>query len=221
MKRHFLLFSAIFMGLLASAQDGPSIGIKGGLSTAWFKGDAVSSLQNIIDYADGAITTSNRTGFYGGGSVAIPLGSGISVEPGVYYAQKGYTLNGDLNIKGAEFIGANAKAQLTSHYVDLPVLLKANVGGLEVFAGPQVSYLAQADLKTTAGILGFNVLSRTMDATEQFNRWDAGVTGGVGYQFANGLNISAAYDHGLSKVDANKRFDSYNRSFKVGLGFRF
>ena len=221
MKKHFLLFSALVIGLLASAQDGPSIGIKGGLSTAWFKGDAVSSLQNIIDYADGAITTSNRTGFYGGGSVAIPLGSSISVEPGVYYAQKGYTLNGDLNIKGAEFIGANAKAQLTSHYVDLPLLLKANVGGLEVFAGPQVSYLAKSDLKTTAGILGFNVLNRTMDATEQFNRWDAGVTGGVGYQFANGLNISAAYDHGLSKVDANERFDSYNRSFKVGLGFRF
>jgi hypothetical protein len=105
--------------------------------------------------------------------------------------------------------------------VDLPLLLKANVGGLEVFAGPQVSYLAKSDLKTTAGILGFNVLNRTMDATEQFNRWDAGVTGGVGYQFANGLNISAAYDHGLSKVDANERFDSYNRSFKVGLGFRF
>jgi hypothetical protein len=221
MKKHFLLFSALVIGLVASAQDGPSIGIKGGLSTAWLKGDAVSSLQNIIDYADGAITTSNRTGFYGGGSVAIPLGSGISVEPGVYYAQKGYTLNGDLNIKGAEFIGANAKAQLTSHYVDLPLLLKANVGGLEVFAGPQVSYLAKSDLKTTAGILGFNVLNRTMDATEQFNRWDAGVTGGVGYQFANGLNISAAYDHGLSKVDANERFDSYNRSFKVGLGFRF
>jgi hypothetical protein len=202
MKKHFLLFSALVIGLLASAQDGPSIGIKGGLSTAWFKGDAVNSLQNIIDYADGAITTSNRTGFYGGGSVAIPLGSSISVEPGVYYAQKGYTLNGDLN-------------------VDLPLLLKANVGGLEVFAGPQVSYLAKSDLKTTAGILGFNVLNRTMDATEQFNRWDAGVTGSVGYQFANGLNISAAYDHGLSKVDANERFDSYNRSFKVGLGFRF
>src|SRR5215203_4769190 len=108
MKKHLFVLSALFAGLLASAQDGPS--------SAWFKGDAVSSLQNILDYADGAITTGNRTGFYGGGSVAIPLGSGISVEPGVYYAQKGYTLNGDLNIKGAEFIGANAKAQLTSHY---------------------------------------------------------------------------------------------------------
>lgn len=221
MKKHILFLSTLLVSLLAMAQDQPSFGVKGGLSSAWFKGDAVSSLQSLLDYSDGAITTGNRTGFYGGGSVNIPLGTGFSVEPGVYYAQKGYTLNGALNLKGLEILGANAKAQLTSHYIDMPLLLKANVGGLQVFAGPQVSYLAQADLKTTAGILGFNVLNRTMDATEQFNRWDAGVTGGVGYQFAGGLSVSASYDHGLSKVDAKKNFDSYNRSFKVGLGYRF
>lgn len=221
MKKHMFLFASLFLSVLAMAQTSPSFGVKGGLSSAWFKGDAVSSLQNLLDYADGAITTTNRTGFYGGGSVTIPLSGPVSVEPGAYYAQKGYTLNGDLNIKGAEFIGANAKAQLTSHYIDMPLLLKANVGGLEVFAGPQVSYLAKADLKTTAGILGFNVLNRTMDATEEFNRWDAGITGGVGYQFPGGFNISASYDHGLKKVDANQNFDSYNRSFKVGIGYRF
>jgi len=70
-------------------------------------------------------------------------------------------------------------------------------------------------------LLGFNVLNRKMDVTDQFNRWDAGITGGIGYQFANGLNITAAYDHGLSKVDANKSLSSYNRSFKVGVGFSF
>ena len=60
-----------------------------------------------------------------------------------------------------------------------------------------------------------------MDATEQFNRWDAGITGGIGYQFANGLNITAAYDHGLSKADKNQNMEAYNRSFKVGLGISF
>ena len=221
MKKHILFLSTLLVGLVTMAQEKPSFSVKGGLSTAWFKGDAVSSLQNLLDYADGAITTGNRTGFYGGGSVNIPLGAGISVEPGAYYAQKGYSLNGALNVKGLEILGANAKAQLTTHYIDVPLLLKASVGGLQVFAGPQVSYLAQADLKTTAGILGFNVLNRSMDATDQFNQWDAGLTGGLGYQFPGGLSVSASYDHGLSKVDANKNFDSYNRSFKVGLGYRF
>ncbi len=139
----------------------------------------------------------------------------------MFYAQKGAELKGQLAIKGLEFLSPNAKAKLTSHYIDLPMVLKANINGFQIFAGPQVSYLAKADLKTTAGALGFNLLNNTMDATEQFNRWDAGITGGIGYQFANGFNVSASYDHGLTKMDANKNMDAYTRSFKVGLGFRF
>jgi hypothetical protein len=69
--------------------------------------------------------------------------------------------------------------------------------------------------------MGFNLLNKKMDATEQFNRWDVGVTGGVGYQFNNGVNLSATYDHGLSRADANKNFEAYNQSFKIGFGYRF
>ncbi|WP_082886469.1 porin family protein [Flavisolibacter tropicus] len=221
MKKQLLLLSTIALSTFAMAQTAPSFGIKAGLSSSTMKGNAVSNLNNLIDYTNDAITSSGRTGFFAGANVSIPVSELFSVEPGVYYAQKGYTLNGELNLKGVEFLGANAKAQLQSHYIDMPVVLKANLGGLQVFAGPQVSYLAKADLRTTAGVLGFNVLNRKMDATDQLNRWDAGLTGGIGYQFSNGFNLTASYDHGLSKVDANKRFDSYNRSFKVGAGFRF
>jgi opacity protein-like surface antigen len=72
-----------------------------------------------------------------------------------------------------------------------------------------------------AGILGFSVLKRTMDITRNQNSVDWGVTGGLGYTFSNGFNINAGYDHGLSRIDKNSQFDSYNRSFKVGIGFRF
>jgi hypothetical protein len=70
-------------------------------------------------------------------------------------------------------------------------------------------------------LLGFNLLNKSMDATGQFNRWDAGLTGGIGYQFANGFNLSAAYDHGLVRTDANKNMNAYNRSFKIGIGYSF
>ena len=213
--------ASIVISTLAMAQAQPSFGIRGGVTSSTMKGDAVNSLNSLLDYTDGKVTTNARTGFYAGAYTNIPLGGGISVEPGVYYAQKGYELKGELNVKNMEFLGMNAKAQLQSHYIDIPLLLKADLGGLQVFAGPQVSYLAKADLRTTAGVLGFNVLNRKMDATEQLNRWDAGITGGLGYQFANGVNIRASYDHGLSKADANQNLDTYNRSFKVGLGFSF
>ena len=207
--------------VITFSQTTPSFGIRAGVSSASMKGDAASSLNDLLDFTNGRITTGNHTGFFGGGYVSIPVTEQFSVEPALYYTQKGYELRGELNVKGLDFLGANAKAKLTSSYIDLPILLKGNFSGFQVFAGPQISYLTKADLRTTAGLLGFNLLNKTMDATEQFNRWDAGVTGGVGYQFANGLNISAAYDHGLSRADKNKNMEAYNRSFKVGIGISF
>ena len=221
MRKKILLFCSLASSTIIFAQTTPSFGIRAGVSSATMRGEAANNLNDLLDFAKGNITTNGHTGFFGGGYVSIPVSAQFSVEPALYYAQKGYELRGELNIKGLDFLGANAKAILTSSYIDLPVLLKGNFNGFQIFAGPQISYLAKADLKTTAGLLGFNLLNKTMDATEQFNRWDAGITGGVGYQFTNGLNISAAYDHGLMKADKNKNMEAYNRSFKVGVGISF
>lgn len=206
---------------IALAQTKPTIGVQAGISNSSIKGDAASSFNNMLDYTNGYITTNSKNGFYAGINASIPLTTSLSLQPGVQFTQKGYEMKGEMTIKGAEFISPNAKATLTSNYIDMPVLLKANLNGLELFAGPQVSYLASADLKTTAGVMGFNFYKKTFDAADQLNRWDAGIKAGVGYQFSNGINLSAAYDHGLMKTDANQNMDAYNRSFQVGVGFRF
>jgi len=221
MKKQILLFVSVVLSTLAIAQSKTSLGIRAGMTSSSMKGDAVQSLQDILAVTDGMITTKNQSGFFAGANVAIPVSQQISIEPGIFYAQKGYELHGSLDLKGIEFLGANAKAQLKSQYIDVPVLVKGNFNGFQVFAGPQVSYLTRADLKTKAGVLGFNLLNESFDVTDEFNRWDAAITGGIGYQFKNGFNVTAAYDHGLSKVDANKNADSYNRAFKVGVGFNF
>jgi len=221
MKKQILLLVAIAVTTISFAQKKTAVGIKAGISYSGLRGDAMNSLQEIIDFADGYVSTTNRTGFFAGANVSVPLTNNISIEPGLYYSQKGYVLKGEMNVKGLEFLGANAKAQLNTQYIDLPVLVKASVGGFQIFGGPQLSYLAKADLRTTAGALGFNLYDNKFDATEELNKWDAGVAGGIGYQLSNGMNISASYEHGLSKLDANKRFDSYNRSFKIGVDFSF
>jgi outer membrane protein with beta-barrel domain len=168
------------------------------------------------------VQTSSRTGFYAGGYLNLSLGDIISIEPGLYYSQKGYTMKGDFNIKAMDFIGANAGAQLQLSYIDAPLVMKANLAkGLQVFAGPQISYLAHSNLQVNAGALGLSLFRKNMDVTDNFNKWDVALTGGLTYQFANGINIQAAYDYGLSKVDANKTFKSYNNVVKVGVGFTF
>jgi hypothetical protein len=222
MKYIILLFLFIpFQSSVTLAQSNAGFGIKAGLNVASVRGEAANSLRDLLDFTDGRITSSDRTGIYAGVSANIPISSEFSVEPGIYYTQKGYQLNGELGIKGLEFLGANAKATLQSDYISLPVLLKANIAGLQIFAGPQVSLLSSAKLRTTAGLLGFNILNKSFDASDQLNKWEAGLTGGIGYQFSNGLNISAAYDHGLSRIDADQNFSAYNKAFKVGIGFNF
>ncbi|HVF98063.1 MAG TPA: porin family protein [Flavisolibacter sp.] len=221
MKKQILLTLSLALSTFIFAQTKLGYGVKAGVTKAGLSGNAVNSFQSLLDFADGAFTTQSRSGFFGGAYVSIPVSNMFSIEPGLYYSQKGYGLKGSLSVKGAEFLSANATAQLNTTYIDLPVLAKVNMSGFQLFAGPQVSYLADAKLRTTAGALGFNVLDKTMNAKDQFNQWDIALTGGVGYQFSNGFNVSAAYDHGLSKVDNGQNFDSYNRTFKVGVGLTF
>jgi hypothetical protein len=221
MKNKILLTLFVGISSFTFAQAPMTFGIRAGLSSTGMRGDAVNNLSSLLDYTDGMVTTGNRTGFYAGGYVNIPLDNMLSFEPGIYYTQKGYELKGELNVKGLEFLGANAKAQLQSQYIDIPVLLKANLGGFQIFAGPQLSYLMKADLRTTASVLGFNLLDRKMDATSQFSRWDAGITGGIGFDISKNINITASYDYGLQKVDVNKNVNAYNRGFKVGIGVGF
>ncbi|GAA4344939.1 porin family protein [Flaviaesturariibacter amylovorans] len=227
MKKQFLLLAGLAAVLSAAAQQksaGPekvSFGIKAGLNSASIKGEASESLNGMVDYTDGIFNTESRTGFYAGGTVNIPVGGGFSIEPGILYDQKGYVLQGSYGLKDAEFLSLNGKARLNLNYISLPVLVKGTFGGFQAFAGPQVSYLAQAQLHATAGALGFNVFNKRYDVADQFNKVDFGLTGGIGYQFNNGFHINAAYDHGLGKIDADRSLDAYNRAFKVGVGFRF
>lgn len=230
MKKQFALALSLLITTFSFAQSKKiqsqapadiSFGIKAGFASSGIRGDAANSLNNLLDLTSGMVTTKNVTGFYAGGFATIPITAGMYLEPGAYYSEKGYQMVGTLNIKGVS-LGANATAALKSTYIDIPVLLKADLGsGLQFFAGPQVSYLAKANLHSSAGLLGINLLSNDMDVTSSFNRWDVGVTGGVGFTLTKGININASYDYGLSKIDANQSSKAYNNGFKVGAAISF
>lgn len=220
MKKQLLLFVCVFITILSFAQVRPLVGIRAGVTSSNISGDAVNNLKSIIDLSKGMITTNSRQGFYAGGYLVIAASDVILIEPAIYYSQKGYEMKGALDIKGMGLLGANAKSSLKIQYIDVPVVVKAKVGGLQIFAGPQFSYLLNANMKTTAGILGFNLLNNNIDATSQFNKTDFALTGGVEFELTPSIHVIASYDYGLSKLDANRNISSYNRSFKLGIGMR-
>ena len=196
--------------------------IKAGVMQSTWKGEARQSFDQLIDKTDGYITTRNRTAFYAGAGVEIPLGTVVSVEPSLIYSQRGYGIKGNLTINNMKIDALDARATSQMHYIDLPVLLKVKpAAGLVLFAGPQVSYLVKNNLRADVSVLGFSLINTDMDITDQFNRWDVGVTGGVGYEFSNGIGINAAYERGFQRLDKNQNFKAFNEGYKAGLTFRF
>ena len=222
MKKIYTLTAIILFFAATNVQAQLRYGVSAGLSHSSWKGDVVNSFNDLLEFSDGMLTTRPLNGVYAGGFVEMPLGGVFSSQPGVYYSQKGYSVKGQVNADKLDFLGAGVKADLRSHYIDIPVVLKAEVAkGLQVYAGPQLSYLVKSNLKMDAGLLGISLFKTTVDVTDNFNQADFGITGGAAYTFDNGFSINASYDHGLSRLDKNSHLESFNRGFKVGVGFRF
>ncbi|ULQ53662.1 porin family protein [Flavihumibacter fluvii] len=216
-----LLLVSAFTGA-GNAQPGIKYGFQAGVNLADIDGEANQQLNNLLEWTNGMVQATGRTGFHAGGFIQIPLSGKLVLEPALLYSSKGYTLKGKTDFALLDKLGIGAKAELQSHYIDLPVMLKATIGsGFQVFAGPRVSYLANAGLKAQARILGINLLNQKWEVTDQFNRWDAGIKAGLGYQFSKGLNLSVAYDYGLSKIDAAQSVDARNQVVSLSVGMRF
>lgn len=218
----------IFMGILGiflfttGAKAQVSFGIRAGANYSKWQGESLQLVEDLVDKTDGYVVTKGTIGYHVGGYVNIPISRGISFEPGLNYTKKGYGIKGDFQISALKMLGINIGAQVMQHYIDMPLLVKVNVyKGLNVYAGPQVSYLVRSTLNAKAGALGISFFNRGFGITERFNKFDLGLTGGIGYHFNNGLNIQAGYDYGLSKLDKNHNFDIHNRVVKLSLGFGF
>lgn len=220
MKKKILLYVSLILSIASFAQR-IQFGIGAGVSSYSIQGAAAGNLNQVLNFSNGIVTTKAVNGFYTGGYANIPLINNISLEPGLYYSTKGYALSGKYTFKDINILSVNANAALKLSYVEIPLLLKAQFSGLQVFAGPQIAYLTRANIKTSAGLAGFNLLHSNMDATSQFNRWDVAMEGGIGYQFTNGIRLTAAYERGLTKVDAGQNIKSYNQGFKIGAGISF
>lgn len=217
-----LFFSIIGILMINSLHAQVTYGIRTGVNFAKWQGDDLQIIEDLLDKTDGYLVTKGKKGWHVGGYVNIPISETFSFEPGLAYSKKGYSIKGDFQIPALKYFGINIGAQVQSHYIDIPLVMKANVvKGLHVYAGPQVSYLVRSSLNAKLGVLGISIFNKGFGITERFNKVDMGLTGGIGYQFDNGLNIQAGYDYGLSKLDKNDNYEAYNRVVKVSVGYSF
>lgn len=226
MKKIFLLL-AVVLGMAATQANAQQkqpvrIGIKAGVNLAEWQGETINTAQDLMEMTNGALNRQIREGFHVGGVVAIPIAPGFEIEPGLLYSQKGMRLTGKIPMEQFDFLNAGVTVTNKSEYLDMPILAKIFIGeGFHIFAGPQFSYLLSNKVQVQAGALGFNALNQEWDIKNGFRELDVAATGGIGYRFTSGFNVSAGYDYGLTTVDSNRNFDTFNRVIKASVGFTF
>lgn len=187
------------------------------LNTTGQRVQAGLKVSGAVNYGVGNVQSSTiRFGYQGGATATIAvLDSLLFIQPELLYSVKGD--------QAIEYGPSNKRVVPTSsnfpaladeedyvyirsigaqlNYLDLPLLLKANVFGIYVEAGPQVSYLLSSK---------YNAINPTNQAidpvtsllipTATYRKLDVGYVLGFGYQDPAGFNVGWRYSQGLRSI---------------------
>ncbi|HEX8351100.1 MAG TPA: porin family protein [Hymenobacter sp.] len=177
MKKYLVLLVLLSVGPLGWAQN-IHFGIKAGANLGNGVGKDVQESKLRLAYHAGAVL-----------NVGLGLlgDSILSIQPEVLYSVKG---------DQATATDSSINAQLT--YIDVPVLLKANVGGLFFEAGPQFSFFRTAKPNASTSLNASTPVLTT--TTPEYPKVGYGFAFGFGYQDEGGFNVGWRYSQDLSAI---------------------
>ena len=204
MKKLFL-GAAIAMSSLTFAQQ---FGIKGGMNVASISKDGTLS------------DTSSKSGFNAGVFMNAPLAENFSIQPEVLY--------NDLGSKITYGQNDNNSYSTNLGYISVPVMFQYNATPeFYLEAGPQFSFLVNANNKLKDGNNNILVNDWTKLAKDNLNTFDFGLGLGAGYYFTPQFGLTARYVAGMTKIGKDDNVygqpykDSKNNVFQVGLAYKF
>ena len=204
MKKLFL-GAAIAMSSLTFAQQ---FGIKGGMNVASISKDGTLS------------DTSSKIGFNAGVFMNAPLAENFSIQPEVLY--------NDLGSKITYGQNDNNSYSTNLGYISVPVMFQYNATPeFYLEAGPQFSFLVNANNKLKDGNNNIWVNDWTKLAKDNLNTFDFGLGLGAGYYFTPQFGLTARYVAGMTKIGKDDNVygqpykDSKNNVFQVGLAYKF
>ena len=190
MKKIYLFTVLVMAGFAVQAQRA-DIGLKGGLNLAtWSNNGSGAAYQN-------------RLGFNGGLFAKIFATPQLSIQPEVVYSSQ-----------GTKYTVGSQEHDLKLNYVNIPVMLQANVGGgLYAEAGPQLGFLIG-----TADKVGD--YETDYFTTNDFKKNDVAIGLGLGYAGTSGFGVNARYNLGLTNINNVGTNKIKNNVLQVGLTMR-
>ncbi len=216
MKKFFFVVAAAVVSTGAFAQNF-SYGVKAGLNMA-----SVTKDGDDLEGADKKM----RMGFHAGLVGEYQVSDIFGVQAELLYSQQG--------VKFVPTEG-DGKDVAKLEYINLPIMAKFYlVDGLSLEVGPQFGYLMSAKRKVSdfKGEMAeengeVDLLDEKAVGKDFLKRMDVSAALGLSYRFAFGLDVSARYNLGLTKisdkmVDENdKKISPKNGVIAVGVGYRF
>lgn len=161
-----------------SSSTDATFGVKGGVNF---------SNMYTEDVDDNNVLTSFNVGVF----ASLPITSFIAIQPELLYSRKGAELTYD-NVFAA------GKAQFKLNYIELPILVKANLTeNLNIHVGPYFAYLVDAQIKNISNSGSYDFEDNYNN--DDFNKFDAGLSAGIGLDFDT-IGIGARYNYGLTTV---------------------
>ena len=206
MKKIFILAIGLFITGAANAQstDKPiKLGVKAGVN-----------YSNIIkDDGNNSFKADYLVGYHAGVTLDIKLLENLAFTPEALYSTKGYKLTNSIG----EFTQ-------TTHFIDVPILASVRLGGgLNLVAGPQVSFLLSTNNKFETGF-GTAEQKIVEDDSDRFKKSLVGGLIGFRYDFSNKIGINGRYALDFQKNNENGSSQTpefKNQVFQLGLGLKF
>jgi len=190
----------LFILTLLSIQSFGRFGIKAGLAMASYR--VTPNDNNNLGFSRSNISTSFRKGWMAGGYADYDLTPNLMFRPSLEIVIKGGIERGFYRASWGSGDYEN-RSKFVAFDFPLNFLYRPNKSGSHFFVGggPVPGVLIESGLK----------------------RFDFGVNAVAGYQLANGLNASIAYNHGImNAVRWSADYKSLrNQHFAFALGYSF
>ena len=171
-----LAFGITSQKAISQDRNKPIAGIKGG-----------ANISNL--YVDNVNDENARIGFHVGVYGQLLSSRVFAIQPEINYSTKGTRIE-------SSFLGIDQTTKFNLNYIDVPVLAVFKLGdSFEIHAGPYWSYLVGANISSD-GDLGEDF--RDVDRNN-FENWDFGVAGGIGFNFSGG-QLGLRYNYGLREI---------------------
>ena len=208
MKKIILLVALTSLSFIIKAQT--CFGVHTGLNYSTF-----SEIKELTD------NSPYLCGLHLGVFMNYRINNIIDFQPEINYAQKGYKWSIDYTTFPND-ISKKIRINFKYNFIEIPALFKFFIGqNFNISIGPQLDLCLNRKIAVKEGEEVVNEGQNGKGYYPGYHRISLSLTGGIGYDFKNGIMLSARYSNGLTSIDKDNMSSRTSRNFLFAIGYKY